>query len=85
MVQMIEPLKDQIGDQGGGSEWEPIEILLKEMNSSYDPKPTPKPRTLGLPNPRSHWSATRPRDKTHLQASTLGKYSGKQTRVRSAQ
>jgi hypothetical protein len=24
-------LKDRIGDQRGGSEWEPIKILLKEL------------------------------------------------------
>jgi hypothetical protein len=28
-------VKDQLGDQRGGSEWEPIKILLKRENSAY--------------------------------------------------
>jgi hypothetical protein len=37
------PVKDRIGDQRGGSEWEPIKILLEgdlnsdKMNSSVEP------------------------------------------------
>jgi hypothetical protein len=27
-------LKDRLGDQRGGSEWEPIEILLQRENSA---------------------------------------------------
>jgi hypothetical protein len=38
-------LKDWIGDQRGGSEWEPIQILLK--NLAYTPIALPKnPHTL---------------------------------------
>jgi hypothetical protein len=33
-------LKDRLGDQRGGSEWEPIKILLK--NLAYAPKSLPK-------------------------------------------
>jgi hypothetical protein len=34
-------LKDQIGDQRGGSEWEPIKIL-SQKNSAYIPIATPR-------------------------------------------
>jgi hypothetical protein len=36
----VVPLKDRLGDQRGGSEWEPIKILLK--NLAYAPKSLPK-------------------------------------------
>jgi hypothetical protein len=30
-------VKDRLGDQRGGSEWEPIKILLQRENSVYAP------------------------------------------------
>jgi hypothetical protein len=30
-------VKDRLGDQRGGNEWEPIKILSYEMNSTYNP------------------------------------------------
>jgi hypothetical protein len=35
-------LKDQLGDQRGGSEWEPIKILLQRENSVYAPNSEPR-------------------------------------------
>jgi hypothetical protein len=35
-------LKDQLGDQIGGSEWEPIKILLQRENSAYTPNSQPR-------------------------------------------
>jgi hypothetical protein len=35
-------LKDRLGDQRGGSEWEPIKILLQRENSAYAPNSQPR-------------------------------------------
>jgi hypothetical protein len=35
-------LKDRLGDQIGGSEWEPIKILLQRENSAYSPHSQPR-------------------------------------------
>jgi hypothetical protein len=35
-------VKDRLGDQRGGSEWEPIKILLQGENSAYTPKSQPR-------------------------------------------
>jgi hypothetical protein len=35
-------VKDQLGDQRGGSEWEPIKILLQRKNSAYTPNSQPR-------------------------------------------
>jgi hypothetical protein len=35
-------LKDRLGDQRGGSEWEPIKILLQRENSGYTPDSQPR-------------------------------------------
>jgi hypothetical protein len=35
-------VKDQLGDQRGGSEGEPIKILLQRENSGYAPNPQPR-------------------------------------------
>jgi hypothetical protein len=35
-------LKDRLGDQRGGSEWEPIKILLLRENSAYTPNSQPR-------------------------------------------
>jgi hypothetical protein len=35
-------LKDQLGDQIVGSEWEPIKILLQRENSAYTPNSQPR-------------------------------------------
>jgi hypothetical protein len=35
-------LKDRLGDQRGGSEWEPIKILLQRGNSAYTPNSQPR-------------------------------------------
>jgi hypothetical protein len=35
-------LKDRLGDQRGGSEWEPIKILLLRENSTYTPNSQPR-------------------------------------------
>jgi hypothetical protein len=36
------PMKDRLGDQKGGSEWEPIKILLKWENTAYIPNSQPR-------------------------------------------
>jgi hypothetical protein len=36
------PLKDRLGDQRGGSEWESIKILLQRENSAYAPDSQPR-------------------------------------------
>jgi hypothetical protein len=38
----FEDTKDQLGDQRGGSEWEPIKILLLSENSAYTPNSQPR-------------------------------------------
>jgi hypothetical protein len=35
-------LKDRLGDQRGGSEWEPIKILLQRENSAYASNSQPR-------------------------------------------
>jgi hypothetical protein len=35
-------MKDRLGDQRGGSEWEPIKILLLRENSAYTPNSPPR-------------------------------------------
>jgi hypothetical protein len=61
-LSMFSCWKTGMVNQRGGSEWEPIKILLK--NSAYEPKITLRPPALLLPNPHSNWNATRPRSKT---------------------
>jgi hypothetical protein len=38
----VTSLKDRLGDQRGGSEWEPIKILLQRENSAYVPNSQPR-------------------------------------------
>jgi hypothetical protein len=38
----MQQLKDRLGDQRGGSEWEPIKILLQRENSTYAPNSQPQ-------------------------------------------
>jgi hypothetical protein len=35
-------VKDRLGDQRGGSEWEPIKNLLQRENSTYVPNSQPR-------------------------------------------
>jgi hypothetical protein len=35
-------MKDRLGDQRGGSEWEPIKIFLLRENSAYTPNSQPR-------------------------------------------
>jgi hypothetical protein len=35
-------VKDRLGDQRGGSEWQPIKILLQIENSAYAPNSQPR-------------------------------------------
>jgi hypothetical protein len=68
----LSKLKDQLGDQrGGGSEWEPIKNFSRrrlklqqdELARSDPQNHTLHTSTFRLPKPRSHWSATSPRNK----------------------
>jgi hypothetical protein len=65
----------------GGSEWEPIKILFEggdfsnKMNSVGYPKSHVPHATFRLPKPRSHWSATGPRNK-HCRHSFYTRSSG---------
>jgi hypothetical protein len=47
----------------GGSEREPIKILLLRENSAYTPKFTTKNSHTSLPRSRSHYGRTNPRNK----------------------
>jgi hypothetical protein len=55
-------VKDRLGDQRGGSEWEPIKILLLRELRQY-PKFTTKDSHTSLPRSRSHNGRTNPRNK----------------------
>jgi hypothetical protein len=72
-------LKDRYGEPEGGSEWEPIKILLEVDRSSNKMNSASNTHLrLNYPSwsrPHSHWSATDPRnqqttfrDKTHQHA-----------------
>jgi hypothetical protein len=54
-------LKDRNGEPEGGSEWEPIKILLQELD--LGPKVTSKDLYTNLPRSRSHNGPTDPRNK----------------------
>ena len=59
-------MKDRLGEPEGGSEWEPIKILL-EGDGNSNKTNTASETLLRLnypswPRPRSHWSATGPRN-----------------------
>jgi hypothetical protein len=56
-------LKDRKGDQRGGSEWEPIKILLQRENSAYTPIATRFTRTHKSGSKLGTHEPTRPRDK----------------------
>jgi hypothetical protein len=70
-------LKDRLGNKRGGSECEPIKILLEwddfpnKTNSVGHPKSHAPHSTLRLPKPRSHWSAIGPRNKHYQQPQLL--------------
>jgi hypothetical protein len=41
-MDLVGPVKDRLGDQRGGSEWEPIKILLLTENSALTPNSQPR-------------------------------------------
>jgi hypothetical protein len=76
-MQKHKKLNDRLGDQRGGSEWELIKILLErdrnssKTNSVEHRKAHAPHSTFHLPKPRSHWSATGPKNKHYQQPQLL--------------
>jgi hypothetical protein len=73
-------LKNRLGDQRGGSEWEPIKILLRRVELGLCPKSTTKDSHTSLPRSRSHNGLTNPRNKS--QTNPTRKHNSKSKRLR---
>jgi hypothetical protein len=59
-------MKDRLGDQRGGSEWEPIKILLGGYELGLYPKFTTTDSHTSFPRSCSHNGPTNPRNKPQL-------------------
>jgi hypothetical protein len=64
-------LKNRKGDQRGGSEWEPIKILLQRENSAYTPIATRFARTHKSGSKLGTHKPTRPRDRPRIKLEGL--------------